>query len=751
MYTVTLNKNGGTNSIIEGKSYELLSAKLNFLDKDERENLLSSSKKILENCIPPIINNGKHKFNDTTGLVFGYVQSGKTLSFTSVMALAQDNDYRVAILIAGRTNLLLSQNTERLTNDIGDNRDISVITNVSDFGFVKNIEKKLNNPKGKLLIITVLKHQTHIENLANLFNDFKLKSSLYNKSILIFDDESDQASLNTQANSNVLKNTTNESAIFSSIKSLRGAIPNHSYIQYTATPQANLLIDYIDLLSPEWHVLLEPGKSYTGGTTFFKNPMTSKLIYNIPDNQRYHYKDNKLQKPPVGLIDSIYKYIFSSIFLCYDDFDLISSNFNKKLDKTSMMIHPCFRQDSISKFVKWTKLIIEGIQDSIDNHDYKKIEEMYIKYLDEYSWIFNNIPDLESVINIIDDEFLSSYKVHEVVGGMEKKAFDWHFSNHHILVGGQLLDRGFTVENLIVTYMPRDTKGKNNADTIEQRCRFFGYKKNYIDLCEVYIPLGLKSDYESYVDHEINLRSVLSKVNLSEFKKSGSPMLTGINLNLTNSSRIGSGIRTEQLKGFQYFEPSLNLDKNNEIINDFINDIKATNWADLIPEKIKDQTSNSKHKVVKIELKEIINLVGKFDIGNSYEAIKRSNYERFIYHLIENCNQDFAWVILISPERNSGRPRTVNFDPKENYKNPYKISSLASNFPSYFGDSKLLRTKEAQRDKFNYNDELIIQIHKIEATEKTSNMDKIYGKSFYTLAFNFSEKFAQTFVTKNIN
>ena len=28
--------------------------------------------------------------------------------------------------------------------------------------------------------------------------------------------------------------------------------------------------------------------------------------------------------------------------------------------------------------------------------------------------------------------------------------------------------------------MPRTTKSKSNADTIEQRCRFFGYKRDYI-------------------------------------------------------------------------------------------------------------------------------------------------------------------------------------------------------------------------------------------------------------------------------
>jgi hypothetical protein len=750
MYTVTINKTMLNNSIIEGNSYELLSAKLNFLDKEERENLLSSSKKILENCIPSTISKTEHKFNDTTGLVFGYVQSGKTLSFTSVMALAQDNDYRVAILIAGRTNLLLSQNTERLTDDIGDNRNISVTTNESDPDFVRKIDKNLKSSKGRLLIITVLKHQKHVTNLAELFNDDRLKESLKSRSVLIFDDESDQASLNTEAKKNALKKTAKESAIFTSIKTLRSSIPNHSYIQYTATPQANLLIDYIDLLSPKWHVLLEPGKNYTGGLTFFKEPSTKKLIYNIPETERYHFKDNKLTKPPVGLIESIYKFIFSSIFLCYDDFDLIPEKMHKKLKMTSMMIHPCSRQDSINTFVTWTESILEGIQMSIEYRDFSFIKKMFDKYLLEYSWIFKTIPDLPKVVELIDNDFLGNYKVHEVVGGIEKKAFPWSFADHHILIGGQLLDRGFTVENLIVTYMPRDTKGKNNADTIEQRCRFFGYKNEYIDFCEVHLPLGLKIDYESYVDHEINLRKILSTVNLLEFKKSGSPMLSSVNLNLTSTNRIGSGLRSDQLKGFQYFEPPLNIDKNNEIIDEFISEIPQNSWEDFMPTQKIDQADNTKHKVSKILLKELINLIVNIDIGNAYESIKRSNYERFIYHLIENCKQEYAWVILISPERTKGRVRTISVDHTEKYKNPFKISSLANNRPSYFGDSKLLKNQDSGRDTFSYNEELILQIHKIHAIKDTDINESIRDKSFYTLAFNFPEKYSQTYVTKNM-
>ena len=46
-----------------------------------------------------------------TGLVVGYVQSGKTLSFTTVMALARDNNYQLVIVVAGTSKPLLNQST----------------------------------------------------------------------------------------------------------------------------------------------------------------------------------------------------------------------------------------------------------------------------------------------------------------------------------------------------------------------------------------------------------------------------------------------------------------------------------------------------------------------------------------------------------------------------------------------------------------------------------------------------------------
>ena len=64
------------------------------------------------------------------------------------------------------------------------------------------------------------------------------------------------------------KNKEDESAIFNSIRNLRERIPNHSYLQYTATPQANLLIDTMSLLSPDWHVVLKPEVNILGEMNF---------------------------------------------------------------------------------------------------------------------------------------------------------------------------------------------------------------------------------------------------------------------------------------------------------------------------------------------------------------------------------------------------------------------------------------------------------------------------------------------------
>src|SRR5688500_18205971 len=56
------------------------------------ERILDETCRIMAKCGNPV-----SAANLETGLVIGYVQSGKTLSFTSLTALARDNNFKIVI------------------------------------------------------------------------------------------------------------------------------------------------------------------------------------------------------------------------------------------------------------------------------------------------------------------------------------------------------------------------------------------------------------------------------------------------------------------------------------------------------------------------------------------------------------------------------------------------------------------------------------------------------------------------------
>ena len=91
---------------------------------------------------------------------------------------------------------------------------------------------------------------------------------------------------------------------------MRNALPGNTYIQYTATPQANILISMQDVLSPKSHTLLTPGKDYIGGEKFFGRAKNhelfhGKLIVNIPPGDVFNKKYNPVTSLPKSLRDAI--------------------------------------------------------------------------------------------------------------------------------------------------------------------------------------------------------------------------------------------------------------------------------------------------------------------------------------------------------------------------------------------------------------------------------------------------------------
>ena len=762
------------NNIISGESFEKLYSKLDHLTQIEKKNIKDSSVEILKKCVPPqfIFNKENKNYINNTGLIIGKIQSGKTLSFTSVMALARDNGYRVVIVISGRTNLLLKQTIDRLKIDlIKNDKYIKVLTNcevpekrIKTISQLKRVLKDSNGKPTKMCVIPILKHQK-INNLRKIFVSPEIQNLLRTKSVLIIDDEADQASLNTKARSNEKFGLTDESSIFASIKNLRNTLPYHSFLQYTATPQAPLLIDTTTLLSPDWHVLLTPGSNYSGGNDFFSKD--KNIVDIIPQEGEYPPIVNP-QKKPISLTDSITEFLITAALLSGDISNTVIIN-----DRATMLVHPTWRVygDSenvgIETFYDWIYNIIESLEKDLDHEDHTSFQKEYDKIKNRLVpniWT-SDFPSLDEIADVILEYIIPDLETHQVTGGKLKKGeeFPWDNCRYHILIGGQLLDRGFTVENLVMSYMPRDTTGNNQADTIEQRCRFYGYRKKYLDFCRVYITRSLREDYISYNSHENELHKYLSNNSLSDFLNEGCKMMMDKNLLPTNMSRISKPILSNHLKGFQHFNPQGGtlLSINNHLLEQFIKfKISRFNSEDLMPKVVTHQTKNVKHRLTRVPISYIIDLLLSFDFNNKHETMKNATILRYIDYLKDDFK--FCWVIEIAQSRDKPRERSVKFvsNPKV-CKNQYQIPTLSAGDTkfenpehTYFGDRKLLivTDKKQQSSKsFGYKGELIIQIHTIKIKNIINDPNRVsemkVGDVFKTLAFNFSDKLSTKYIS----
>jgi hypothetical protein len=83
-----------------------------------------------------------------------------------------------------------------------------------------------------------------------------------------------------------------------------------------------------------------------------------------------------------------------------------------------------------------------------------------------------------------------------------QEEIDWEDMLSWIFVGGDVLQRGFAIEGLIVTWMPRSA-GTGQVDVLMQRARWLGYRSDYFAFCRVYLPESVYRDYYSlFADHE---------------------------------------------------------------------------------------------------------------------------------------------------------------------------------------------------------------------------------------------------------
>lgn len=475
------------------------------------------------------------------GLAFGYVQSGKTAHYLGVLNKAADAGYKIIIVLAGIHNNLRSQTQIRLEEEflgydvrgavddsqnaigVGVGQSVSyhlqALTSREEKGDFNKIKAgtSMNPP----FVIVTKKNASVLNQLIKYFGNLPVattdekgnKRFTAEYPLLVIDDEADQASLNTRDCYNAdgtLKDDFNPTTINKHIRRLLGLFECYSYVGYTATPFANIFIPPRaentkfgrDLFPKDFIVNIPRPKNYIGALEYFgltdgdDTIKAMPLFREIEKGKDYLGKGTKKDDPVGAIPDELKKALKTFVI------SVAIRNLRGQFAKpNSMLIHIVRfkgQQNIIKKKVE--KYFIEEIYNYIKNDDSeieKELRELWdIDYVKTTDFMREDFP--QYMEGVLDFSWDTVYR--EIVRFVKAREFTIYsingdssdtliYENHKgepfnvIVIGGDKLARGLTLEGLIVSYF---TRSSNTYDTLMQMGRWFGYRPGYLDLCRLY-------------------------------------------------------------------------------------------------------------------------------------------------------------------------------------------------------------------------------------------------------------------------
>jgi hypothetical protein len=452
---------------------------------------------------------------DRYGMVVGHVQSGKTGNYSALVCKAADAGYRFFVIIAGDKNNLRNQTQDRINETfigecdgnkqcgvgIGDSnkkkKPVSLTLETGDFD-AKTAERlaPLNLDNLSAPIVLVIKKNASILSNLTEWLERNYKNVISEHAMLVIDDESDYASVNT-------KKASDPTSINSKIRTLLSLFHKRAYVAYTATPYANIFIDYKaensqygkDLFPKDFLYTLDAPTNYFGGKeVFIKNP--DRYLVKIDDHQDIlpvkHKIDDHLESLPLSLYDAI------RVFLINVSIRNLRGHNNKH---NSMLIH-------VSRFTIMHITVASEVEEYISS--IKKAVVSFAR-LPSYRQESEHFKDLETTFNkqYVNKDIELEYDWSEVLDSLHqcietiiirqvhaKKTIPLEYNDlqpvNVIVVGGTSLSRGYTLEGLSVSYFLRGTMF---YDTLMQMARWFGYRSGYQDLCRIYMTLDMMDNF----------------------------------------------------------------------------------------------------------------------------------------------------------------------------------------------------------------------------------------------------------------
>ena len=669
------------------------------LDTRISSRILESDRKQIWSSVNNILDSFS-KGNDTV-LALGYVQSGKTTSITALCAAAADQNFQVIIAILGSTLLLRDQNRTRVEDYLGLEENNYRWVSITEFN-QKRTAKEITNWLGRdrVILIPVLKNPSVINKVSVILGDINLTGS----KCLVIDDEADQASLNTKTN------RMGESSTFAAIKNLRSKLPYHLYVQYTATPYAPLLLKPTDPLMPKDVEFLIPGRGYTGGREFFVEN-ADKVIRTIPSSDEQNAR-TPISELPSSLESALANYFVGAAHLY---------GLDKNNAPISMLIHSTFKNDLQERYRFLVDRFVEKLKNKENLESGSFAELVKFERLRLYQLGIEQIEDKNfwDLVKFV----IKETTIWLVNSATEIKKVKWNLAPFHILIGGNKLDRGFTVEGLTVTYMNRPAS--EQIDTIEQRARAFGYRTNLLPYCQFFATARtiktLRGIVHTEDDLRANLRDALdSGQSVADWAKSvdGGLMLPA-NTRPTRNSVIPA-LSSFNLDGDWYSIRKPYFDENSKALN-----LKVLDSINLIKAPLVS-FQRMRWRVLEIPLKLLIrNILEKWQVNQSSPGWKHEEIVEFLKRRPDI--DDLGYVLLLDNPEKPATPRKRRWVEDTGFVNLFQGKDLTQNNPinDYLGD------RRAGFEQYG-EDKVILQVHYV--TRREFN-----DEDLYTLAIHIGD------------
>ena len=454
------------------------------------------------------------------GLVLGYVQSGKTANFSAVIAKATDEGYRLVIVLSGRHNGLRSQTEKRLKSELIDPHGGVNSFTLTDVGPDGDFKKPTQSPNSLIsnenkFALVVMKKNISPLNKFFLWIQEASDDVLENCPVLIIDDEADEASVN---NSNNSDDPTKINKAIRQIIDFLSIRTQCSYVGYTATPFANILIDAnenSDLFPKDFIISLKAPDTYIGAEKLFGRASIDDdggetgldLIREIEIGESIN---NDAEEFEDKLPKSMKKAILS--FLLSAGERIRRGHLDKHITMLIHTSHLKMQHELVCKIVDRYKIEIDLFLESNDPGFLKELQEIWkTDFVKTNNLSFPGI-ELGTFEQVLEGVKFFTPKFGKCIKENSESLFRLDFDSGAvcgIIVGGNTLSRGLTVEGLTTTYFHRTPDG---YDTLLQMGRWFGFRPGYLDLVRIYVSRIMESNFYHLATVEQELREDISRM-----------------------------------------------------------------------------------------------------------------------------------------------------------------------------------------------------------------------------------------------